>query len=52
MWFSENESVKLWLSIVLSDLQSRGVKHILIACIDNLKDVPDAINTVHLEPLP
>ena len=31
---------------VLIDLQNRGVKDILIACIDNLNGFPQAINTV------
>ena len=45
MWLSENEGAKFWLS-VLTELQNRGVKDILIACIDGLKGFPDAINTV------
>ena len=44
MWFSENEGAKFWLS-VLTELQNRGVKDILIACVDGLKGFPDAINT-------
>lgn len=43
MWISENEGSKFWLS-VLTDLQNRGVKHILIACVDGLKGFPEAIN--------
>tara|TARA_B110000027_G_scaffold127158_1_gene146226 strand:- start:78 stop:1304 length:1227 start_codon:yes stop_codon:yes gene_type:complete len=46
MWVSENEGAKFWLS-VLTDLQNRGVEHILIACVDGLKGFPDAINTVY-----
>jgi len=30
----------------LTELQKRGVKDILIACINGLKGFPDAINTV------
>jgi len=45
MWLSENEGAKFWLN-VLTELQNRGVKDILIACIDGLKGFPDAINTV------
>ena len=48
MWVSENEGAKFWLS-VLTDLQNRGVEHILIACVDGLKGFPDAINTVYPE---
>jgi transposase-like protein len=45
LWLSENEGAKFWLN-VLTELQNRGVKDILIACIDGLKGFPDAINTV------
>jgi len=45
MWLSENEGAKFWLN-VLTELQNRGVKDILIACVDGLKGFPDAINTV------
>lgn len=45
MWMSENEGAKFWLN-VLTELQNRGVKDILIACVDGLKGFPDAINTV------
>ncbi|WP_281561752.1 IS256 family transposase [Thalassomonas sp. RHCl1] len=46
MWLSENEGAKFWLS-VLTEIQNRGVKDILIACVDGLKGFPDAINTVY-----
>lgn len=45
MYVSENEGANFWLS-VLTDLQTRGVKDILIACIDNLKGFAEAIATV------
>ena len=45
LWLSENEGAKFWLG-VLTELQNRGVKDILIACVDGLKGFPDAINTV------
>ena len=48
LWLSENEGAKFWLG-VLTELQNRGVKDILIACIDGLKGFPDAINTVYPE---
>ena len=48
LWLSENEGAKFWLS-VLTELQNRGVKDILIACVDGLKGFPDAINTVYPE---
>ncbi len=46
LWISENEGAKFWLN-VLTELQNRGVKDILIACVDGLKGFPDAINTVY-----
>lgn len=45
LWLSENEGAKFWLN-VLTELQNRGVKDILIACVDGLKGFPDAIATV------
>jgi len=45
MWLSENEGAKFWLG-VLTELQNRGVKDILIACVDGLKGFPDAIQAV------
>ena len=45
MWLSANEGAKFWLGI-LTELQNRGVKDILIACVDGLKGFPDAIQTV------
>jgi len=46
LWLSENEGAKFWLN-VLTELQNRGVKDILIACVDGLKGFPDAIQTVY-----
>jgi len=43
LWISENEGAKFWLN-VLTELQNRGVKDILIACVDGLKGFPDAIS--------
>lgn len=45
LWLSENEGAKFWLH-VLTELHNRGLKDILIACVDGLKGFPDAINTV------
>jgi len=45
LWISENEGAKFWLN-VLTKLQNRGVKDILIACVDGLKGFPDTFNTV------
>lgn len=44
LWLSENESASFWLT-VLNELSNRGVKDILIACVDGLTGFPDAINT-------
>lgn len=40
------ESAKFWMQ-VLTDLQSRGVEDILIACIDNLTGFVDAIEAIY-----
>jgi putative transposase len=46
MYVSQNEGANFWLS-VLTDLQNRGIKDILIACIDNLKGFAEAINSIY-----
>jgi len=46
MYVSQSEGANFWLG-VLTDLQNRGVKDILIACIDNLNGFPQAINAVY-----
>jgi len=45
MYISESEGANFWLS-VLTDLQNRGVKDILIACIDALKGFAEAISSI------
>jgi len=45
VYVSENEGANFWLS-VLTDLNNRGVKDILIACIDNLNGFEQAINAI------
>ncbi len=45
MYIEETEGARFWLG-VLSDLQQRGVKDILIACTDNLKGFPEAIEAI------
>jgi transposase-like protein len=42
IYLSDNESASYWLS-VLTELQNRGLKDILIACIDGLSGFPEAI---------
>ena len=45
IWVDEAEGAKFWLSIC-NDLKNRGVKKILISCMDGLKGLPQAIKTV------
>lgn len=45
MYISESEGANFWLS-VLTDLQNRGIKDVLIACIDNLKGFAEAIVSI------
>lgn len=45
MYISESEGSNFWLS-VLTDLQNRGIKDVLIACIDNLKGFAEAIVSI------
>lgn len=46
MWLSENEGAKFWLG-VLTGFQNRGVRDILIACLDGFKGFLDAISPVY-----
>lgn len=46
MWISENEGAKFWLSI-LTELKNRGLKEVLIACVDGLSGFPEAIEVVY-----
>ena len=48
MYVGENESAKFWLT-VLNGLKNRGVKDILIACIDGLTGFPQAIAAIFPE---
>ena len=48
MYISKSEGANFWLSF-LTDLQNRGVKDILIACIDGLTGFPEAIKSVFPE---
>jgi putative transposase len=45
VYVSENEGANFWLS-VLTDLNNRGIKDILIACIDNLTGFEQAITSI------
>jgi len=44
-WAESSEGAKFWQTVV-NDLKNRGVKDILIACVDGLKGFPDAIKAV------
>ncbi len=48
LYLSENEGAQNWLS-VMTDLQNRGVKDILIASVDGLKGFPEAIESIYPE---
>lgn len=42
LWLAHTEGAKFWLAI-MTELKTRGVKDILIACVDGLKGFPEAI---------
>lgn len=48
IWVGEAESSKFWMK-VLADLKNRGVKDILIACVDGLKGFEEAIKSTFSE---
>jgi putative transposase len=45
LWVGESEGAKFWMT-VLTELKNRGVRDILIACVDGLKGFPEAIESV------
>ena len=45
MWFQETEGAKFWMQ-VLTDLKHRGVRDILICCVDGLTGFPEAIEAI------
>ena len=45
MWTAQTEGAKFWLSVV-TELRNRGVQDLFIACVDGLKGLPEAIETV------
>jgi putative transposase len=45
IWWQETEGAKFWLA-VLNDLNQRGTKDVLIACVDGLAGFPEAIEAV------
>jgi len=46
LYIGENEGAKFWLQ-VLTDLNSRGLEDIFIACIDNLSGFAEAIESLY-----
>lgn len=48
LWTAATEGAKFWLS-VLTELKNRGVKDVLIFCVDGLKGFPEAIESVYPE---
>jgi len=46
IWVGANESSKFWLS-VLNDLRNRGVKDVLIFCVDGLNGFKEVIGAVY-----
>jgi putative transposase len=45
LWFQSSEGAKFWLA-VLNELKQRGVRDVLVCCIDGLKGFPEAIEAV------
>jgi putative transposase len=45
LWFQETEGAKFWMQ-VLSELKQRGIRDILICCVDGLTGFPEAIEAI------
>ena len=45
MWFQQTEGAKFWMQ-VLNELKQRGIRDILICCVDGLKGFPEAIEAI------
>jgi putative transposase len=45
LWAGQAEGAKFWLQVV-TELKNRGVQDVFIACVDGLKGLPQAIETV------
>jgi putative transposase len=48
LWWRESEGAKFWLA-VLNDINQRGVRDVLICCVDGLEGFPEAIEAVFPE---
>lgn len=46
IWLGNSEGSKFWLQ-VLNEIQNRGVRDILICCVDGLKGFSDAIKAIY-----
>jgi putative transposase len=46
MWAADTEGAKFWMQVV-TELKTRGVTDIFIACVDGLKGFPEAIEAVY-----
>ena len=46
LWIAENEGAKFWMG-VLTEIRNRGVKDILIACMDGLSGFPEAVRSIY-----
>ena len=46
LWMSANEGARQWAQL-LTELRNRGLKDMLIACVDGLKGFPEAIEAVY-----
>ncbi len=45
IWLEKTEGAKFWLKVI-TELKNRGMKDVLIACVDGLKGLPEAIEAV------
>ncbi len=45
IWIGEAEGAKFWLRVI-TELQNRKVEDLLIACVDGLKGLPEAIESI------
>jgi len=46
LWLGQNEGAKFWLGC-LTDLKSRGLQDIFVACVDGLTGFPEAIRAAY-----
>ncbi len=50
LWIGKNKGAKFWLSIVTA-LKNRGLEDVFIFCVDGLKGLPEAINSIYPKTL-